>query len=166
MPSWSQTWKTSSKIERRDRVRLGRGDPVEVLGDVVGRRLAAGLGDPPVAEADEDAGEAAGAGGEVVVGELAVATGEVHDDGDDELRLDGVEEPGFGLELVAVADGLEHHPRVAERQHAVGEDPVLGAFDGDDVGQTERARPWPRRSAPSSAGRTCPADEAMNTNRP
>ena len=56
-----------------------------------------------------DTGEATRAGGEVVVGELARTTCEVDDDRDDQLRLDGVEETGVGLDLVAIAHGLEHH---------------------------------------------------------
>ncbi len=109
-----------------------------MLGDVSAVGCVPGLGDPAVAEADEHAGEASRARREVVVGELAGAAGEVHDDRDDEFRLDGVEEARVGLDLVPVADGLEDHAGVAERKDAVGEDPVLGAFDGDDVGEPER----------------------------
>ena len=62
-------------------------------GDVVGGGLAAGLGEPTLGESDEDAREAPGAGRVVVVAEPAGATGEVDDDGHDQLGLDRLEEP-------------------------------------------------------------------------
>ena len=92
MPSRSQTSKTSSKIDIGTVNGSVADTSVEVGGDVVGGRLAAGLGEPTLAEADEDPRKAAGTGRVVVMAELAGPTGEEDDDRHDQLGLDGVAE--------------------------------------------------------------------------
>ena len=64
---------------------------------------------PSVSETDEDSGESSGAGGEVLVCDLACAAGEVHDDWHDEFGFDGMQEARFGFDLVALADDFEDH---------------------------------------------------------
>src|SRR5216117_3326622 len=68
--------------------RVGRRYLVEVVGDVVRRRWAAGIRQPALGQPDEDASEAAGVGRVVLMGEVAGATGEEHDDRHHELWLD------------------------------------------------------------------------------
>jgi hypothetical protein len=108
-----------------------------VVGDVLRRWVAATIGHPPVAEPDEHARKTPSTRRKVVVCHLAAAAREVHDHGNDEFGFDGVEESGIGLDLVAAADRLEDHPGVAEGKDTVGDDPVLGAFDRDDVGEAD-----------------------------
>src|SRR5262249_52485832 len=120
----------------RNGERLRRRHRGEMSRDVVGGRVAAGLGEPTLAEADEDPREAPGTGRVAVVAELAGPTGEEDDDRDDQLRLDGFQKARL-LEVLGVGHRVGDHPRVAEGEHGVGENPMLRPFDRDDVGQPE-----------------------------
>src|SRR4029077_13950801 len=108
----------------------------EMSGDVVGSRVAVGLRKPTLAEADEDPREAPGTGRVVVMAELAGPTGKEDDDRHNQVWLDGLQKARL-LEVLRVGHRAGDHPRVAEGEHGIGEDPVLCPFDRDDVGQPE-----------------------------
>ena len=76
--------------------------------DVFGRRLAVGVCQPTLAQADEYPRVASGGGRIVAVGERAGATGQKGHQRHDEFGPDGLHEPGFGEELL-VANGLGDH---------------------------------------------------------
>jgi len=73
-----------------------------------------------------------------------LAAREVGDDRHDEFGLDRAEERRSRLDASAghlrgVTHRLGDHARVSERQDGVGEDPVRGTLDGDDVRQPDDA---------------------------
>src|SRR5262245_15080684 len=108
----------------------------DMSGDVVGGRVAAGLCEPTLADADEDPREAPGTGRVVVMAELAGPTGKEDDDRHNQVWLDGPQKTRL-LEVLRVGHRVGDHACVAEGEYGVGQDSVLRAFDGDDVGQPE-----------------------------
>ena len=62
--------------------------------DVVGGRLTVAVREPPGAETDEDASEASGTRRVIVVSDVARPTGKIDHHGDDERRIDGMDERG------------------------------------------------------------------------
>src|SRR4030095_3680660 len=73
----------------RNGERLCRRDLVEMSGDVVGGRVAAGLRQPTLAEPDEDPREAPGACRVVVMGDLRGPAGEGGANRDNQPQPDG-----------------------------------------------------------------------------
>ena len=69
----------------------------------------------------------------------AGAAREEHDQRNDPLGFDGLEEGVLDLAERAITDRLGHHPGVADWQHRVGQDAVFGALDRDHVRQSDEA---------------------------
>ena len=102
MPSRVADAETSSKIDIGTLKGSDRRHVGEMSGDVVGGRVAAGLREPTLAEADEDPREATRAGRVVVMGELAGRLARKTTIGTTKLWLDGASGSPTPRELLRV----------------------------------------------------------------
>jgi hypothetical protein len=98
------------------------------------------------------------------MGDLARPTGQVHDDRYDELGIDHLEKAVL-LEGLRVPDGVGDHPRKSEREHRVGEDPVLSALNRDDVRKPDQTGLGRRIMRFERLSEYAPEDDTK-TNRP
>lgn len=122
----------------RDRERLRGRHFAQVFRNVIGGRFAVRLGEPALTEADKHPGKTACAGRVVLMAELTSPTCQENDDRYHQLGLDYFQKSSL-LKGFGVADCFGDHPRKPEGKHRVGQDSVLGAFNGDDVRQANES---------------------------